>query len=89
MGRRVGQTYHSPDSDDPSSFSTTLSTWSVPEPVRFATAASNLRPSLHKSQRGGMFAGASDILTLTGVRSPLSLDETTGLQGTTRAYHAE
>ena len=71
MGRRVGQTHHSPDSNDPSSFSTTLSTRSVPEPVRFATAASNLRPSLHKSQVDGIFAGGSDILMLTGVRSPV------------------
>lgn len=73
MGRTVGQTYHSPDSNDPSAFSTTLSTRSVLEPVRFATAASNLRPSLHKSQRDGMFAGASDILMFTGVRSPARL----------------
>lgn len=40
------------------------------EPVRSPTAASNLRPSLHKSQVDGMFAGASDILILVGVRSP-------------------
>ena len=68
---RAGQAYHSPDSNDPSLFSTTLSTRSVPGPVRFATAASNLRPSLHKSQLDGIFAGASDILILTGVRSPV------------------
>ena len=71
MKRRVGKTYHSPDSNDPSPFSITLSTRSVLEPVRSATAASNLRPSLHKGQVDGIFAGASDILTLTGVRSPL------------------
>lgn len=40
------------------------------EPVRLATAASNLRPSLHRCQVDGMFVGASDILVLTGVRSP-------------------
>jgi hypothetical protein len=38
--------------------------------VRLATDASNLWPSLHKFHEDGIFAGASDILVLTGVRSP-------------------
>lgn len=88
QGGTWSQTYHSPGSNDPSSFSTTLSTWSVLEPVRLATAASNLRPSLHKNQRGGIFAGALDILTLTGVRSPVSLGRTATLRGITRTYRA-
>ena len=68
--RRPCWTHHSPDSDDPSASSMTLSTRSVLEPMGFATAASNLRPSLQKSQADGIFAGASAILVLTGVRSP-------------------
>jgi hypothetical protein len=51
----------------------TLSTLSVLEPMGFATAASNLRPSLQRSQADGIFAGASAILVLTGVRSPKKL----------------